>query len=78
MPTKEAVQTILKENRWSKYRLAKQLGVRPIMIDNYLKTTRLGGENADKFKSRFDIEITDAYRPSQDMLDKFAERNVKK
>ena len=42
MKIKDAIQTILESNPdLSKYRLAKQLGVEPISIDNWIKRDTL-------------------------------------
>ena len=78
MTTKEAVQTVLSEKGISRYRLAKLLGRKPIMADNWLKkNTHMSGETADRFFNIFNIEISDAYRPTDEQLAKFAERNKK-
>ena len=64
MTTMEAVLHVLSINKgMSKYALAGRLGRRPIMVDNWLNGTRMGGETADRFEDTFGIEITNAYRP---------------
>jgi len=63
MTTKEAVMHVLSfELVQSKYALAKHvLGVQPIMIDNYMKNTKMSTATAEKFLDQFDIAISDAY-----------------
>lgn len=52
----------------TKYAVAKQLGVRPIMIDHYLNGSRMKQDTADRFQELFGYEITDVYNPTQDAL----------
>jgi len=60
--TEEAVAyVIIQEIVRSKYALAVALGIRPIMINNYLKGTRMGWAIAERFKELYNIEITDIY-----------------
>lgn len=61
MITKNAVAKVLKEEDISKYRMAKDLDKQPIMIDNYLKGTRMGVKTAEKFLTLYGVEISDAY-----------------
>jgi len=64
LTTKDAVMHTLVSRGWSKYRLAQELGVRPIMIDNYLKKgTKMGEKTATRFEDTLGIEITDTYNP---------------
>lgn len=63
MNTKDAVHHVLVTTRKSKYRLARDLGVAPIMIDNYLNGTRMGVERAKTFLDLFNIVIEDVYDP---------------
>lgn len=64
MNTREAVMVVLLREGISKYRLAKNLGIQPIMVDNYLgpKSTRMSKPTADKFTSLYNIEISDVYQ----------------
>ena len=62
LTTKDAVISVLEGTRWSKYKLAQELGVRPIMISNYLKQgTKMGKATAERFTAKFDITISDIY-----------------
>lgn len=62
LDTKAAVMHVLISKDWSKYRLAQEMGVRPIMIDNYLKKgTRMSEATATRFEDNFGIEIIDVY-----------------
>jgi len=61
--TRTAVLKVLKETGMSKYRLAKELGIQPIMINNYLKKTRMGKVTAERFELIFNIRIKDVYDP---------------
>lgn len=61
MNTHDAVLHVLKEEGISKYRLAKVIGVQPIMIDNYLFKTRMRQATADKFETAYGIKIDDVY-----------------
>ncbi len=66
MKTKKAVLRVLKKTRNSKYWIAKQLGVRPIMISYYIrpvKPCKMSKLTADKFEAIFNIKITDVYNP---------------
>lgn len=66
MNTKQAVISVLKETKRSKYWLAKQLGVQPIMISNYIrerKPSRMSKPTADTFEQLFGITIDDVYNP---------------
>lgn len=70
LTTKQAVLKVLRDMHWSKYKLAQEMGVRPIMISNYLKDekpTKMSGRTADRFEDTFGIEITDAYRPTKEL-----------
>ena len=61
--TKQAVLKVLttKVVR-SKYALAQALGIRPLMINNYLtKGTRMGTATAAKFEELYSITIADVY-----------------
>lgn len=61
MNTKEAVIHVLQKEGISKYKLAKVIGVSPIMIDCYLFKTRMRNETAAKFFTAYGIEIADTY-----------------
>ena len=64
MNTKEAVLAVLSRHSISKYRLAKTIGVQPIMIDRYLTGTRMGVKPCREFEREYLIEIDDVYDPS--------------
>ena len=62
MLTKDAVFRVLSTEGISKYRLAKEIGVQPIMIDNYLDHgTRMGVATAKKFTEVYAIEVDDIF-----------------
>lgn len=66
MKTKQAILKILKGTGKSKYWLAKQIGVKSIMIDNYIRTVKpckMGIATAKRFTSIFSIDIDDIYNP---------------
>lgn len=66
LTTRKAVIKVLQDNRWSNYRLAQELGLRPIMITNYLrehKPSKMSSRTALNFERLFDIEITDPFDP---------------
>ena len=70
MKTKEAIFHVLQETKVSKYRLAMQLGVRPIMINHYIRSVKpckMSKLTADKFEDIFDIKIIDMYNPIKGM-----------
>lgn len=72
MKTKEAVKKVLKDTGKSKYWLAKQLGVGPIMINHYIRPVlpcRMSVATAKKFTVLFDIEIEGAYNPIKEVDD---------
>lgn len=62
MLTKDAVATVLAENQFTKYRLAKELDMASsVSVSNWLLGTRMSKAAADVFKAKFSIEVTDAY-----------------
>ncbi len=62
MKTKAAVLQVLNDNSISRYRLAKNLKVQPIMISNYInKGTRMGVVTATQFEAVYGITISDVY-----------------
>lgn len=66
MTTKEAVLKVLKDTGMSRYWLAHQIEVRPIMISNYVrmaKPCRMSIPTATRFTAIFDIAIDDIYNP---------------
>ena len=67
LTTKEAVLKVLSDNpSLSKYRLAQLLGVRPIMINNYIrevKPCKMSVATAVKFHLAFAVHISDIYNP---------------
>lgn len=66
LTTKEAVKLVLTETKCSKYRLAHNLGVQPIMITNYLrkvKPSKMSIPTAAKMEQLYSINITDIYDP---------------
>jgi len=70
LTTKKAVMLVLKDTKRSKYWLAQQLEVQPIMISNYLRPvrpSRMGIKTAELFKQLFTIEITDVYNPIKEI-----------
>lgn len=62
MTPKEAISMIL-EQGISKYKIAKVMGMQPIMVDRFLqgKQTTIRREAADKLLAVWDIEIDDNY-----------------
>ena len=72
MKTKEAVLKVLRDTEKSKYWLAMQLEVRPIMVSHYIrpvKPCKMSKPTADKFEGLFDIKITDVYNPIKEVTD---------
>jgi len=72
LTTKQAVTLVLKETKRSKYWLAQQLEVQPIMINNYLRPvrpSRMGVKTAEIFERLFTIKITDVYNPIKEVVD---------
>lgn len=70
LPTKEAVLLILRETGCSKYRLAKNLDVNPIMINNYIrdvKPSKMSKPTASLMKQFYGITITDIYNPIKEV-----------
>ena len=66
LTTKKAVLLVLKDTKRSKYWLAQQLEVQPIMISHYIrpvKPSRMSKKTADLFEQLFTIKITDVYNP---------------
>jgi len=61
LTTKAAVMKVLNEKKVSAYRLAKNIGVTPNMISNYLTGSRMRQNTANKFADKYDIIITDVY-----------------
>ena len=63
LTTKAAVLFILADRKISKYRMAKDIGVQPIMIDNYSgpRGTKMGEATAKRFEDIYGIEIIDTY-----------------
>lgn len=49
----------------TKYNIAKTIDVQPIMIDRYLKGTKMKAPTAKRMKLAFDIDITDIYSPGR-------------
>lgn len=68
LTTKEAVLKVLEDTSKSKYWLAGILGRRPIMINNYLKGTRMSESTASIMLEKFSIKITDVYKLSKRRL----------
>lgn len=63
MMTKEAVSFVLETYDITPYRLAKNLGLQPIMISNYLDNgVRMGKDTAKRFHALYGIEIADIYQ----------------
>jgi len=63
MNTKDAVLQVLNEQDISRYRMAKELNIQPIMIKNYIdKGTRMGVKTAAKFLDLYNIEISDIFK----------------
>ena len=72
LTTKKAVTLVLKDTKRSKYWLAKQLEVQPIMINHYLRPvrpSRMSKKTADIFERLFTIKITDIYNPIKEIID---------
>lgn len=64
MKAQDAVAHVLETRALSKYALAKQLQISPIMIDRYLKDkSRMGPTTAKRFHFLFSITIEDVRRP---------------
>lgn len=65
MNTYEAISYVLKEEGISKYKLAHEIAISPIMVSNYLtKGTRMRKDTAARFKARYNIDVTDSYPPA--------------
>jgi predicted transcriptional regulator len=61
MTTAEAVATVLAERApLSKYRLGLMMQSTATSVNQWLKGTRMGADNAKLFREQFDIEVTDA------------------
>jgi len=72
MKTKEAVLKVLKDTGKSKYWLAMQIEVRPIMISNYIRPVapcKMSKPTASRFTALFDIVIDDIYNPMKEIND---------
>ena len=72
LTTKKAVTLVLKDTKRSKYWLAQQLEVQPIMINNYLRPvrpSRMGRKTAALMERLFTIKITDIYNPIKEIID---------
>jgi len=70
LTTKQAVILVLKDTKRSKYWLAQQLEVQPIMINHYLRPvrpSRMSKKTADIFERLFTIKITDMYNPIKEI-----------
>lgn len=70
LTTREAVLQVLRETKRSKYWLAQQLEVQPIMINNYIrkkKPNRMGKKTADIMERIFLIKISDMYNPIKEV-----------
>ena len=63
MKTRDAVIHVLKEEGISKYKMAKDIGVQPIMINHYLNKCRMRQDTANRFQLVYGIEIDDVYPP---------------
>jgi len=62
MLTKDAVIKVLNDEGITPYRLAKNIGVQPIMINNYIgKGTSMGVKTAAKFTALYSIDIDDIF-----------------
>lgn len=73
---KDAVAHVLETRELSKYALAKQLQVSPIMIDRYLKdTSKMGPDTAKRFSFLFNITIEDVRRPGGNKNESSSPRN---
>ena len=64
LTTKEAVQVLL-DSGMSKYRLAKNLGLAPTSINQYLKGTKMSEATAKVVKAEYNITVTDCFKWSQ-------------
>ena len=67
MTTRKAVIKVMVMHKKSRYRIAKDLGISPIMITNYLKeedNSVMGTKTADKFFAIYNIEISDIFNPT--------------
>ncbi len=62
MNTKDAVLKVLLDTGISRYRMAKDLNLQPIMIKNYIdKGTRMGRATAERFESKYGEKISDIF-----------------
>lgn len=61
LATGEAVAKVLKMKNISKYKMAQQIGVSPIMISNYLSGSKMRQKIADTFETYYGIEISDVF-----------------
>ena len=59
LTTKAAIEHVLSSGA-SKYSVAKLLALSPIMVNNYLKGTKMSHATASKMEALFGIKITDS------------------
>jgi len=67
MTTRKAIIKVMVMHNKSRYRIAKDLEVSPIMITNYLKeegNSVMGVKTANKFFNIYNIEISDIFNPT--------------
>ncbi|MGL4219008.1 MAG: hypothetical protein ACRCSS_00035 [Shewanella sp.] len=60
LSTAEAVETVLSERLFTKYRLGQALGCGASLVNRWLSGTNMGPEYRAVFKEQFDIEVVDA------------------
>ena len=62
---REAIIHLVNDRELSKYRIAKELGVQPIMINKYLDGSRPRQGAADRMEDTYGIEVTNVYKPAK-------------
>lgn len=59
--TSQQAVLILLGRGLTKYRIAKELGMSPVSVNQWLSKTVMSDKTAARVKELFDIEITDAF-----------------
>ena len=59
--TSQQAIVILLGRGLTKYRIATRLGMAPVSVNQWLKGIKMSTRTAEKFKTTFGIEITDAF-----------------
>lgn len=59
MITKDAVSKVLADRGITKYRMAQDMGVAPVSINQWLSTTKMNDINRSKFQELYGVEVND-------------------